>query len=159
MKLPQLLSLPLLLAVLSSTLAQTTTAETKATKKTTTAVAETPKKADADAAPKAKRDWYPFHGVVSGVNPKASTISLHKEAGERILRMDGKSTLTHLGKPATLADVKTGEYAHGKVHKNERGEEVITAAKFDKEAPTKEPKKESKKESKKSKKAEAETSK
>ena len=159
MKLPQLLSLPFLLAALSSALAQSTTAETKAVKKTTAAVAEVPKKAEAEAAPKSKRDWYPFHGVVSAVNPKASTISLHKEEGERILRMDGKSTLTHLGKPATLVDVKTGEYAHGKVHKNERGEEVITAAKFDKEAPTKEPKKESKKESKKGKKAEAETTK
>jgi len=41
-------------------------------------------------------------------------------------------------KPATLSGVKVGDYAHGKLHKDSAGKEVITDAKFDKEAPNKE---------------------
>jgi hypothetical protein len=97
-----------------------------------------PAKAEAAAQKtKAKRDWYPFSGVVASVNKQAYTISLQKKEGERVLRFDSKSKLEIEGKPAVLADVKVGSYAHGTLHKDSAGNEVITSAKFDKEPPQK----------------------
>lgn len=84
---------------------------------------------------KAKRDWYPFGGIVAAVDKQAHTIALKKKEGERVLKLDSKSTLEINGKPATLADVKVGDYAHGKLHKDSAGNEVLTDAKFDKERP------------------------
>lgn len=100
------------------------------------------KSADASKAavaqkPKAKRNWYPFYGTVAAVDKQAKTISLKKKQGERVLKLDSKSELLVNDNPATLADVKVGSYAHGKLHKNASGAEVITSAKFDKEAPPK----------------------
>ncbi len=86
---------------------------------------------------KSKRDWYPFGGIVSSVDKQANTISLKKKQGERVLKLDPKSTLEIAGKPATLGSVKVGDYAHGKLHKDSAGKEVITDAKFDKERPSK----------------------
>ncbi len=85
--------------------------------------------------PKTKRDWYPFGGTVAAVDPQARTVSLKKKKGERVLQLDAKSELQINGKPATLANVKVGDYAHGKLHKDASGKEVITSAKFDKEKP------------------------
>ena len=86
---------------------------------------------------KAKRDWYPFSGTVASVNKQANTISLKKKEGERVLKLDAKSTLEIEGKSATIGSIKVGEYAHGKLHKDSAGNEVIMSAKFDKEAPKK----------------------
>ena len=86
---------------------------------------------------KAKRDWYPFGGIVASVDKQANTISLKKKQGERVLKLDSKSTLQVDGKPATIGNVKVGDYAHGKLHKDSAGKEVITDAKFDKEKPKK----------------------
>ena len=86
---------------------------------------------------KSKRDWYPFGGIVSSVDRQANTVSLKKKEGERVLKLDSKSTLEIAGKPATLGSVKLGDYAHGKLHKDSAGNEVITDAKFDKERPSK----------------------
>ena len=86
---------------------------------------------------KAKRDWYPFGGTVSSVNKPANTISLKKKEGERVLKLDAKSTLEIEGHSATIGSVKVGSYAHGKLHKDSAGKEVITAAKFDREPPKK----------------------
>jgi hypothetical protein len=86
---------------------------------------------------KAKRGWYPFGGTVASVNKSADTISLKKKEGERVLKLDPKSTLEIDGKPATIGSVKVGSYAHGKLHKDSAGKEVITAAKFDREPPKK----------------------
>ena len=86
---------------------------------------------------KAKRDWYPFGGTVSSVNKPANTISLKKKEGERVLKLDAKSTLEIEGNSATIGSVKVGSYAHGKLHKDSAGKEVITAAKFDRESPKK----------------------
>lgn len=87
----------------------------------------------APATAKPKRDWYPFSGTVGAVDQQAKTVSLKKKEGERILKLDSKSELEVNGKPGTLADVKVGSYAHGKLHKDASLAEVITAAKFDKE--------------------------
>ena len=54
-----------------------------------------------------------------------------------MLKLDAKSTLEINGKPATIGSVKAGDYAHGKLHKDSAGKEVITDAKFDKEKPKK----------------------
>ncbi len=89
---------------------------------------------------KPKRDWYPFGGIVASVDKQANTISLKKKAGERVLKLDSKSTLEINGKPAVIGSVKVGDYAHGKLHKDSAGKEVITSAKFDKEPPKKEKK-------------------
>lgn len=97
-----------------------------------------PAKAEAPAQKaKAKRDWYPFSGVVASVNKQAYTITLRKKEGERVIKFDSKSKLEIEGKPAVLADVKVGSYAHGTLHKDSAGNEVITSAKFDKEPPQK----------------------
>ncbi len=86
---------------------------------------------------KAKRDWYPFGGIVASVDKQARTISLKKKEGERVLKLDSKSTLEINGKPAELGSVKVGNYAHGKLKKDSANNEVIMDAKFDKEAPAK----------------------
>jgi hypothetical protein len=92
---------------------------------------------DSSEKTKAKRDWYPFGGIVASVDVQAKTVSLRKKEGVRVLKLDAKSTLEINGKPALLGSVKIGDYAHGKLHKDSAGSEVITAAKFDKEAPNK----------------------
>ena len=92
---------------------------------------------EATAAPKAKQDWYPFSGTVAAVDQKAKTISLKKKEGVRVLKIDSKTQLDINGKPAILADVVVGTYAHGKLHKDASGAEIITSSKFDKEAPAK----------------------
>lgn len=86
---------------------------------------------------KAKRDSYPFSGYVSSVDKQAMTISLKKKEGERVLKVDSKSKLELNGKPALFGSVQVGDYAHGTLHKDAAGKEVINSAKFDKEAPRK----------------------
>lgn len=155
MKLYRLFALGLLIAGLQSVQAQTPpavadTAEKSAPAPAKKAATETKKTAKADAKEaKKKRDWYPFHGIVESVNPTTSTVTLKKEGGQRVLHMDGKSTLSRVGKSATLSDVKAGDYAHGKLHKNTREEEVITDGKFETEAPKKADKADEKKSDKK----------
>jgi hypothetical protein len=92
-----------------------------------------------DSTEKAKptRDWYPFGGIVASIDTQAKTISLKKKEGVRVLKLDSKSTLEINGKPALLSGVKVGDYAHGKLHKDAAGNEVITAATFNKLAPNK----------------------
>jgi hypothetical protein len=92
---------------------------------------------EATETSKAKRDWYPFYGTVASIDKQANTISLKKKEGERVLKLDAKSELEIDGKPAVLGSVKVGNYAHGTLHKDSAGNEVIKAAKFDKEAPRK----------------------
>ena len=87
---------------------------------------------------KPKRNWYPFGGIVASVDRQANTLSLKKKEGERVLRLDSKSTLEINGKPIVLGSVKVGDYAHGKLHKDSAGNEVVMDAKFDKEKPKKE---------------------
>ena len=84
---------------------------------------------------KAKRDWYPFGGTVVSVDKSVNTLSLKNKTGGRVLKLDAKSKLEIEGKPVTLGSIKVGSYAHGKLHKDSAGKEVITTAKFDKEAP------------------------
>lgn len=62
---------------------------------------------------------------------------MKKKEGQRVLKIDAKSEREVNGKHATLASVKVGNYAHGKLHKDASGAEVILAAKFDKEPPKK----------------------
>jgi hypothetical protein len=104
---------------------------TKTTDKTTTKTKAPTEKE------KAKRDWYPFYGTVASIDKQANTISLKKKAGERVLKLDAKSEIEVDGKSATIGSVKVGSYAHGKLHKDSAGKEVITAAKFDREPPRK----------------------
>lgn len=92
---------------------------------------------EAPAQSQSKRDWYPFYGTVASVDKQANTISLKKKEGERVLKLDAKTTLEISGKAVTIGSVKVGSYAHGKLHKDSAGNEVITEAKFDKEPPTK----------------------
>jgi hypothetical protein len=96
-------------------------------------VAEDAKPAAA-AEESAKPKVYGFHGTVASVDNSAKTVSLKKKEGERVLNIDSNSKYVVEGKPATLADIKAGLYAHGIVRK-EGKEEIIVNAKFDKEAP------------------------
>lgn len=97
-----------------------------------------PKENSASENSKAKREWYPFSGTVASMDNQAKTISLKKKEGERVVKMDSKSKIEVHGKPAVLSDVKAGDYAHGTLHKDAAGNEVIQSAKFDKEGPKKE---------------------
>jgi len=99
----------------------------------------TPSKSSTDATEtaKPKRDWYPFYGTVAAVDTKSKTVSLKKKEGERVLQTDAKTTFEQNGKPATLADVKAGNYLHGKLHKNAAKEEVILDAKIELQPPAK----------------------
>ena len=90
-------------------------------------------------AGKPKRDWYPFYGTVAATDLQAHTLSLKKKEGVRLLKLDSKSTLEIGGKPAVLGSVKVGDYAHGTLHKDSAGVEVIRSAKFDKTAPNQGP--------------------
>jgi hypothetical protein len=84
---------------------------------------------------KAKRDWYPFGGIVASMDLQAKTVSLKRKTGARVLRLDAKSLIEIDGRPGYLVNVRVGSYAHGKLHKDAAGNEVITSAKFDKERP------------------------
>lgn len=86
---------------------------------------------------KAKRGWYPFGGIVVSTDIQAKSVSLKRKVGARVLRLDAKSILEINGRPASLTNVRIGSYAHGKLHKDAAGNEVIMAAKFDNEAPKK----------------------
>ena len=97
-----------------------------------------PAKDMAEAA-KPKRDWFPFSGTVAAVDANAKTISLKKKEGERVLLTDAKTTLEQNGKAAKLADIKAGNYLHGKLAKSTSGAEVILDAKIEPQAPAKKP--------------------
>lgn len=99
--------------------------------KTPSVAASIPQKA------KPKRDWYPFGGIVASINQQSNAIGLKRKQGVRVIRLDAKTTLEINGKPASLANVAIGYYTHGKLHKDSSGNEVIIAAKFEKEAPVK----------------------
>ena len=89
---------------------------------------------DAETA-KPKRDWYPFYGTVAAVDKTAKTVSLKKMEGVRLLQTDDKTTFEMNDKPASLGDVKAGNYLHGKLHKEGGKEEYILDAKIEKTAP------------------------
>ena len=125
------LSLSCLLATILTGGAFSYAAGTNSTANATNAAKAT----DPSVAGKTHRDWYPFGGIIASVDMQANTISLKKKKGERVLLLDPKSQLEINGKPVTLQSVKVGDYAHGKLHKDVSGKEVITAAKFDKERP------------------------
>jgi hypothetical protein len=116
------------------TIAPSLNAADSTTKAPNKAVGQTKEAAEKGVS---KRDWYPFAGIVASVNKQANTISLKKKEGVRVLKLDAKSTLEINGKPAVIGSVKVGDYAHGKLHKDTAGNEVITNARFDKEAPKK----------------------
>lgn len=101
------------------------------------ASAQTTTNKSATETAKPKRDWYPFYGTVSSVDTKAKTVALKKKEGERVLQTDAKTTLEQNGKTASLADIKAGNYLHGKLHKDAAGAEVITDAKIELAAPPK----------------------
>jgi hypothetical protein len=122
--LQQLLCAGLGAAILAATTASAQPAKPKATD------AKAVKSEDAP-----KRDWYPFYGTVTNVDLKAKTVSLRKTEGMRVLKTDDKTTLEKNDKPATLADIKPGNYLHGKLHKEGGTEEFILDAKIEKEAP------------------------
>jgi hypothetical protein len=105
------------------------------TNKTTKVKVSDTKAKDAVVTPKPKREWYPFYGTVAAVDTKAKTVSLKKIEGVRVLQTDDKTTLEMNGKPASLADIKTGYYLHGKLHKDTDKDEAILDAKIEKEAP------------------------
>jgi hypothetical protein len=86
---------------------------------------------------KPKRNWYPCGGIVASVNKEAGTLSLKKKQGQRVLKLDSRSTLEVNGKPVGLGSVKAGDYTHGKLQKDSAGHEVILNAKFEPEPPNK----------------------
>ena len=97
--------------------------------------AKTSSKATTEAKP--KKDSYPFYGYVASVDKQANTISLKKKEGQRVLKLDSQSTLEMNGQSAVIGSVIVGYYAHGTLHKDSAGKEVIKNAKFDKEKPAK----------------------
>ena len=90
-----------------------------------------------ESAARQTRDWYPFRGEVATVDPAGGTLGLKKQSGERVVRIIPTSELMRDGRTIQLADVKIGEYIHGKLHKQEAGQEVVVSAALDPEPPAK----------------------
>ena len=86
------------------------------------------------------RDWYPFRGEVVSVDAVQRTLSLHRKQGVRVVRLEEASALTRAGETIAAGDIRIGEYAHGKLRKNDQGMEEIVAAAFEPEPPVREPK-------------------
>jgi hypothetical protein len=106
----------------------------------TSAVAQTPPAKPAPPAPAAEkaekgekakkpaRNRYPFHGTIKSCDAKAMTITLEGKEHERVLHLNGDSRLSKDGKDTTLSGLAAGDYFHGSVTKNERGDEVVLRA-------------------------------
>jgi hypothetical protein len=59
----------------------------------------------------------PFHGKVSAVDAKASTLSI----GQMTINVTSDTKITKDGKPATLADIAVGDKVSGNYKKDEAG--------------------------------------
>ncbi len=78
------------------------------------------------AAPVAKDGQpYPFRGTVASTDQKAKTVTLSGKEHPRVLHIASSSLLDKAGKPATLADVAAGDYAHGRVEKRDGNEFIV----------------------------------
>ncbi len=121
----RLLSVTLLAAAFATATAQTPPAKPTAPAATKPAAGTPPA---ADAAAPAKKNRYPFHGIVKATDAKAMTITLEGKDHDRVLHLSGESHLSKDAKDITLSGVATSDYLHGSVQKNDRGEEVITKA-------------------------------
>ena len=120
----RLLSVTLLAAAFATATAQTPPA--KPASPANSKPAATPPAADATAP--AKKNRYPFHGIVKSTDAKAMSITLEGKEHDRVLHLNGESHLSKDAKDTTLSGVAAGDYLHGSVQKNDRGEEVITKA-------------------------------
>lgn len=95
---------------------------------------------DSSDTARPRRDWYPFRGEVASVDAVQKTLSLRRQQGVRVVRLEGASALTRAGGNIAAGDIRIGEYAHGKLRKNEQGLEEVVAAAFEPEPPAREPK-------------------
>ena len=64
-----------------------------------------------------KRGATPFHGKISAVDAKASTLSI----GQMTIHVASDTKITKDGKPATLADIVVGDKVSGNYKKDEAG--------------------------------------
>lgn len=78
--------------------------------------------AAADQAAPAKKHGQPFHGKISAVDAKASTLTV----GQMTINVTADTKITKDGKTATLADLAVGDQAGGFCRKDDAGK--LTAA-------------------------------
>lgn len=72
----------------------------------------------------AKRETYPFRGVVASVDATARTVTLEGKGSRRVIAILPDTRLIRAGNPATLEDVKAGEKVGGTLRKSGEGREV-----------------------------------
>lgn len=72
----------------------------------------------------AKRETYPFRGVVASVDATARTVTLEGKGSRRVIAILPDTRLIRAGNPATLEDVKAGEKVGGTLKKSGEGREV-----------------------------------
>jgi len=88
---------------------------------------------------------YPFNGTVGSVDKAAMTFTLKTTNKERVIGLVSESKIEKDGKPATLADIRPGDYAKGQLRKKDDGTEVVAKAAFGPQPPPKEKSKKPKK--------------
>lgn len=91
------------------------------------AKAEGKEKGKGEGKEKAKSDRYPFSGKVKAADKTAMTVTLEGKEKERVVAVTSETKITKEGKPATFADITTGETIRGQVKKDDAGKEHATS--------------------------------
>lgn len=100
------------------------------------------KEKKADAAKPGKARAIPYKGDVAAVDQQAKTVTV----GDRVLQVTSETKIKKMEKPATLADVKVGDFATGQYREVAgKFEAASVYVKEKKAAPDKKPKNEEKK--------------
>ncbi len=105
---------------------------TQAAEKKKPAKKEGARKSDAK---KAKRDTYPYRGVIGSVD--GNKIVIKQKSGERTIVVGEDAKVTIDGKKGKLGDIKAGDYVTGQVKKTAGKETAVSVYKKDKPEPKK----------------------
>jgi hypothetical protein len=78
--------------------------------------------AKASVSPEAKGEHaFPFHGMISAVDPKAKTFTIAGKEKSRVFQITNKTVLTKAGNPAKIKDIVEKEEARGSYWKRADG--------------------------------------
>jgi len=84
------------------------------------------------AAPKKKRDTYPYRGIIGEID--GNKIIIKQKSGNRTIVVSEGAKVTIDGKKGKLGDIKAGDYVTGQVKKTDGKESAISVYKKDKPA-------------------------
>jgi len=89
---------------------------------------------------------FPFHGMISAVDPGAKTFTIAGKETSRLFKVTDKTTVTKDGNPATMADIAEKDEVRGSYWKNADGSLEAKAVKLGAKTEKEKSKKKSKKE-------------